>query len=984
MRLAILFGLFVFVSVFLSSVFTAEASITFQVRSTVSFSTQDPAGPGPQAIAVADLNGDGKDDLVVARPQTGVVDVFLNDGKGNLGDGSGNVGEPSDTLETGAVPVAVTVGDLDHDGKPDVAVAYENGPVTAFLGDGDGTFTEADTFETNTPLVGLVATDLDGDLRDDLAVLSNSTVYLLKFQTDETFTTFTSPSISTRGNGAFAIAAGQIKSHNDFDLAVSNTVSGSVSVLFNNGDGTFQQPPIVVQNDSTTGVGITTPHGLAIGDFDGDQISDIAVISGTDTLATVVILVGDGNGKFTLEDTASTSSADIGAVAITAVDLDHDGKMDLAVGSANENSGEIQLFCQQDSKVCLDTSERASGTVANFQIQSSIGALTGSVSAIQTGDLDGDGRKNDLVAVQAGGGSIKVLINTTGQAGQPTTPPTSGSPTPTAGTPPAVTPTPTPPPPLTATPTPTATPIPTAPYGLCFSRDVQPDLGNLGKPAAVVTGDFNHDGNQDIAVADNQNDSIILLLSHIDSGGANACAVLGLTRDDNNEITEIAKPVAMATADLDRDGTPDLAVVGADGLSVFFGDRAGGFDEDIDNPMPAGTKPVSVAIADFNRDGLPDIIVANKDSNDVSIFFNLGDQTFDSPCQISVGRNADLVIARDLNGDGRQDFAIASKQTNDVLIFLQAGSSPTATPGASSSCPITFMSLNGPSRLQQPQSMIADILDTSNMIPDLVVAMARPTATPTGSPISTPTTGSGSNGAVDVFLGSSSSSGGVIYGQGLPLATPATPPAGATPGGTPAAFFPSALGSADVNRDGRTDLIVTDRNNDDVVVYLGNSNGSFGTPLIPVAIGGKSPIALAVSDMDGDGVPDVVTANEGDGSISILLSSRPPPTPTPLPTNRPTETATATATATSTPVATETPSATPTNTRTGTPQPSLTPIPSATEIPTLKPGTVGLQGSCAFDPTPRRDWSWMSVSVLLLAARWLRRQSDAGRSGAKK
>jgi hypothetical protein len=195
---------------------------------------------------------------------------------------------------------------------------------------------------------------------------------------------------------------------------------------------------------------------------------------------------------------------------------------------------------------------------------------------------------------------------------------------------------------------------------------------------------------------------------------------------------------------------------------------------------------------------------------------------------------------------------------------------------------------------------------------------------------------------------------------------------------------PSALGSGDVNRDSRADLIVADATNNDVVIYLANSDGSFNKSLIPFLIHGQNPVALAVADIDGDGTPDIVTANQGDGSVSILVSSRPPPTPTPLPTDTPTVTGTPTQSGTPTGTPTPTPSTTATPTVTGTRTPTLTPFPSPVPTETLKPGALGLQGSCAVDPTPGyHDWGWASVSALLLAARFAARRRAAQRSDTR-
>jgi hypothetical protein len=700
-------------------------------------------------------------------------------------------------------------------------------------------------------------------------------------------------------------------------------------VLFGNNDGTFQSPTVIQS-------GLSQPQGLAIGEFDVDSNNnpDIAVISGIDVDTTVMILFQDNPGSFTASDTRSNQSAEIGSVAVVALDLDGDGKKDLAVGSLGQDNapaGEVQLFCQQQSTVCLDQTAHASDTVANFQIQGNV-AFTGTVTALQSGDLNGDGRP-DLVAVDTDIPAIKILINTTGQV-TPTTPPTvaSTTPQPTTATPTPVSPTSTPTVTFTPLPTATPTPIPTAPYGVCNTNDSgQPAIG--GKPVAVAIGDFYHDGadNQAIAVADNQGNRVVLLRPHINSQAPDACGVLGLT--SGTVLSPIAAPVALAAADFDHDGKPDLAVVGSAGLSVFFGDGNGGFQASSASPMPAGTNPQALAVADFNRDGLPDIIVADAGSNNVSIFLGAPQRSFRSVSVIPVGRKTSLVTALDLNRDGCPDFAVASQQTDDIVVFLQA----TATP-ASSACSVTFTSLNAFRLSQQPQALTSGDFGLNGSIPGFAVALPPP---PSVSP-----------GTVLAFLGNTGLSG--ISSQ---LSVP-------VPAGSATRALPSAVATGDVNGDGLPDLIVADANNDDIVTFLAKSDGTFPRTLIPFPIGGRQPVAIAVGYVDGDPVPDIVTANKGDGSISILVSSRPPPTPTPLPTDTPAPTGTPTASFTPTPAPTATPTPTPTPTTTGSRTPTTTLTPTAAPSATPKAGAINMQGSCAIDSTePSTGWIWSVLSV---------------------
>jgi hypothetical protein len=185
--------------------------------------------------------------------------------------------------------------------------------------------------------------------------------------------------------------------------------------------------------------------------------------------------------------------------------------------------------------------------------------------------------------------------------------------------------------------------------------------------------------------------------------------------------------------------------------------------------------------------------------------------------------------------------------------------------------------------------------------------------------------------------------------------------------------LPAAIGSGDVNRDGRLDLVVADRANDDVALFYGTGAGTFGTPLL-VGVDGVTPVGLAVGDIDGDDRADTVTANEGDGSVSFLVTSRPPATPTPVPTATLTRTPTATptGTATRTPTATNTATPTPSQSPTRTRRPTDTP--TAKPAPTYKPGTVQLSGGgCAITGPDRTSGTATLLLALVGVAAALRR-----------
>ena len=962
MRLAVVIALSSFALVF--PVSSAEAAITFRAGTSIDLSDDEAPGDGIQAIAVANLDSVAGADLIVVHPDYGDVSVFLNDGKGNF--------SLHARLSSDLSPIAVTTGNFDNESGVDMAVLNDDDTVTTYVGDGTGNFNERGNYEVcvdDPGAVGVVAANFDGidHAFDDLAVLCDSTVYLLKGVGDGTFSTFSTSSVSTGkfSSGGFAIAAGRINTaHNYVDLAVSSTGSNSVSVLFGNNDGTFQSARVIQS-------GLSQPQGLAIGEFDVDSNNnpDIAVISGIDTQATVMILFGDGAGNFTVEDTKSTQSAEIGSVAMVALDLDGDLKKDLAVGSLGESggvAGEVQLFCQQQSTVCLDTGGHASATAANFQIQGNV-ALTGTVSALQSGDLNGDGRP-DLVAVEVDTDSIKILLNTTGTV-QPTTPPTSpGTPTPPLGTPTPTGPTPTRTPTFTPQPTATPTLIP-QPYGVC--NIPLPTATAASKPVAVVTGDFNHDGRQDVAVADAANDRIVLLESGTGQAlGGDKCVAAGLTTQ--TDIAAVANPVALATGSFNNDQYVDLAVAGSGGLTIYLGNGQGGFNLDhtydlADQDSQGGPMPRRLAVAHINQDQWKDVLVTSWASNQVSLFLGKTDGSggFCNVCPIQVGMRTSSVIVQDLNDDGLPDFAVAGDQP-EVAIFLQVQGNqtptptgtpmPTATAGICPPCP-TFKAGSTLSLPQFPTGLVADLFDLSDTVPDLAVALsAELSSTPLPGASATPTPASVASGELTIFIGKATG-GRVIFDRQNPIAVPRDS------SGPDLPSAPSAMIAAKLNPNAfcppaaRCDLALTDAKNNDVVIFYASGGGSFS--VVPPIRVGAAPVDLASADIDTDGKLDIVTANSGDGSISVLLSSEQPPTPTPQPTFTPTNTP-APPTATATPTAILPPS--PTGTRT--PRPTTVPTFTPTETPR---GVMHLQGSCAVVPTwPGRGGPWVLLAVAAL------------------
>jgi len=192
------------------------------------------------------------------------------------------------TFASGTNPMSVAVADFNSDGVLDLVVAnFGSNSVSVLLGNGDGSFQPARSFAVGNEPISVAVGDFNGDGRLDLAVANNflfsSSISVLLGNGDGTFQT--ALSFPAGGSPRF-IAVADFNGDGVLDLAVANWVSATVSILLGNGDGTFQAP----QNFFAE----TEPNSIAVGDYDGDGRLDLAVAN----YSSVVVLLGNGDGSF--------------------------------------------------------------------------------------------------------------------------------------------------------------------------------------------------------------------------------------------------------------------------------------------------------------------------------------------------------------------------------------------------------------------------------------------------------------------------------------------------------------------------------------------------------------------------------------------------------------------------------------------------------------------------------------------------------------
>jgi len=330
-------------------------------------------GSWPLSVAIGDLNGDGEPDLAVATDSSNTVSVLLGNGNGTFG--------AKNEYGVGDRPWSVAIGDLNGDGKPDLTVAnagygygYYPGTVSVLLGNGDGTFGAKTDYGAGGEPRSVAIGDLNGDGKPDLAVANNSSGTETPFSTASVLLgngngTFGAKTDYEVGLGSTSVAIGDLNGDGKPDLAVSNAgyayPGHTVSVLLGNGDGTFGE-----RNDY--GVG-DRPRSVAIGDLDGDGRPDLAVVNAPAGYpygpGTVGVLLGNGNGTFGAMTNYGYWSSPTSPTSLAIGDLNGDGMPDLAVTVLGSNVVSVLLYTPGLPTPTLVELFRAVPTVEGIRVE---------------------------------------------------------------------------------------------------------------------------------------------------------------------------------------------------------------------------------------------------------------------------------------------------------------------------------------------------------------------------------------------------------------------------------------------------------------------------------------------------------------------------------------------------------------------------------------------------------------------------------------
>ncbi len=354
--------------------------------------TRFPAGASPSSVAIADVNSDGKPDIIVANQHSHDVTILLGDGKGAF------MESRASPFSAGNNPNDVAVGDFNEDQNLDLAFAnHDTDYLTVLMGDGRGDFSPAPDspfkVQSQPHPHGVAAADFNGDEHLDLVVES--------FQVDKVEVLFgdgrggfkTSGPMYAVGDHPYQkVRAADVNGDGNPDVVTTNTNSNDVTILLCDGRGGFtegSESPIPVAR---------SPFAVAIGDVDGDAHVDLAVAHYSGSLNDrsadgLTILLSNGKGVFEVASGAPLSAGHA-PVSVAVGDVNGDGVGDVAV--ANYGSNDVSIFLGGRDKF-----------IRPLGSPFPVGRRP---EGIAVGDLNGDGMA-DVVTANSMDDDITVLLS---------------------------------------------------------------------------------------------------------------------------------------------------------------------------------------------------------------------------------------------------------------------------------------------------------------------------------------------------------------------------------------------------------------------------------------------------------------------------------------------------------------------------------------------------------------------------------------------
>lgn len=803
----------------------------------------------PKSLAIHDLNNDTILDIAVANSGNNNIGILLGKGDGTF------QSEITYSTGTDSQPLSIIVADLNNDHRLDIMVAnFAVNNIGILFGNGDGTFQDQRTFSTGTsrPL-WISLGDFDNDSQIDIVMINygmNSISVLLNYNNEK----FANKIILSTGYDSLPSSAVVVDFNNDqkLDIAVTNSGTHNVMIFYGDGNGSFP-----IEKIFSLDIG-SQPSAIGVGDFNDDTKLDLAVANyGTNN---VFLLFGDGNGTFIVRGIYLMGN-DAKPISIVVGHFDNDNHLDIAVSNAGTN--DIKILFQYENGYFTNQKSYSTG-------------LSSKPISIATSDLNSDDRL-DIIVVNYATNNVFILLsyvnitlssqrtytanrnsalksNAVGDLNNDTFLDI-----------------------VVVDNTHDGIDVFFGNADGTFSQMKIYSTGNNCPPLAVVVDDFNKDNIFDIIVvcANNYNGQLQIFLGKKDGDLSNI-----VVRDIGSQRDQTSIAAGDFNNDGRLDIVILFQYDSSRAIAVLLGNGDGTFSDDISYLFNSRFQPQSLSVGDFNNDGRLDFVVANRldswtSKSNVGVFLGNGDGTFSDQRTFTTGYYAltQSVAVGYFNNDSLLDIVVANPWNNNIAILFGYGngdfSAPETFPTGIDSAP-TYVSVCDFDKDHHLDVLVVNIRKQTIMIflGNGNAGFSNQLIYSTGedsNPVWLSVGDFNKDSLIDIAtVNDGTKNLGVMYGViGVNFKSKDTFSTGSSPG-------PKCLVMNDFNHDNQLDIAVANYITNNVDILYGHGDGSFAIQISCLTGLLSSPTSIIVNDFNNDMELDIAVANSGTNNIGVF------------------------------------------------------------------------------------------------------------------